>query len=374
MNPTRTAEAAKRLARAVGFDLVGIAPALPTKETRFVREWAERGYGGPLDGPLGYVLRRLDERQDPRNLMPRVRSVIAVGLVYDVPSDGSEPPVRIARYARGDDYHELMSDRLDALVSALEAWSGGAVEARTYVDTGPVQERVFAAEAGLGWIGKNTMLIHPALGSHLFLGVLLTDLEMTPDQREPDHCGTCRACLDACPTDAFVEPHVLDATRCISYATIEDPGPIPEELREQQGGWLFGCDVCQDVCPFNQRRGRQAPADPLGLRERLSARDQWRAPTLEWVLGLDESAFRDATRRSPLRRAKHRGLIRNALVAAGNTGDASLRPLVERYADGEDPELVEHARWALNRLAENAASTESPRPSPSAATPRRRLR
>ncbi len=194
------------------------------------------------------------------------------------------------------------------------------------------------------------MLIHPALGSHVFLAVLLTDLELAPDAREPDHCGTCRACLDACPTQAFVEPHVLDATRCLSYTTIEDPGPIPEALREAQGSWLFGCDVCQDVCPFNRRGGRRPPPDPLGLRERLAAREEWLAPALEWVLGLDESAWREATRRSALRRARWRGLMRNALVVAGNLGDPRLRPLVEAHARGDDPVLAEHARWALARL------------------------
>jgi epoxyqueuosine reductase len=354
VNADRAADAARSLARAVGFDLAGVAAAVPTDQTRFVREWADRGYGGSADGPLGYVLRRLDEREDPRRVLEGVRSVVAVGLVYD---DGvstpSVPVARIARYARGDDYHEVMSDRLRALASGLEAWYGEPIATRTYVDTGPVQERVFAAEAGLGWIGKNTMLLHPSLGSYLFLGVLLTDLAMTPDEREPDHCGTCRACLDACPTQAFPEPRVLDATRCISFSTIEDPDAIPDAMREAQGDRLFGCDVCQDVCPFNQRDRRSVPPDPLGLRERLAPRDEWRAPTVEtlaWVLDLDESAWREATVRSPLRRAKHRGLLRNALVVAGNTGDLALRPLVEKHALGDDPILAEHARWALERL------------------------
>ena len=350
--PAVAAAAVKRLGVLVGFDLVGVADAVPADETAFVRDWAARGLGGPADGPLGYVLRRLDERVDPRTLMPEVRSVVAVALAFDEPDASPEPAgsLRVARYARGDDYHDVLTDRLRALASALEAWSDTALVARIYVDTGPVLERHFAARAGLGWIGKNTMLIHPSHGSHLLLGVLLTDLPLEADAPEPDHCGTCRACLDACPTDAFVEPHVLDATLCLSYATIEDPGPIPESLREAQGGWLFGCDVCQDVCPFNQRRGRALPPDPLGLRDRLAPRDAWREPGLEWVLGLDEEAWQSATRRSAVRRAKRRGLLRNALVVAGNRGDASLRPLVERHARGDDPVLAEHARWALARL------------------------
>jgi epoxyqueuosine reductase len=362
VNPERAASAAKRLARAVGFDVAGVAEALPSERTRFVRDWAERGLGGPAGGPLDYVLRRIEERVDPRRVMPGARSVLAVGIAFGEAGPPLGPGPRVARYARGDDYHEVVGDRLKALVAALEAWHGGSLETRCYVDTGPVLERVFAAEAGLGWIGKNTMLIHPRLGSHLFLGVVLTDLEMQPDAPEPDHCGTCRACLDACPTDAFAAPHVLDATRCLSYATIEDPGPIPESMREAQGDWLFGCDVCQDVCPFNQLRGnplrgdphpRSLPPDPLGLRARLSARDEWQTAgveTLEWVLGLDERAWQRATRRSALRRAKWRGLLRNALVVAGNLGAARLRPAVERHVADPDALVAEHARWALERL------------------------
>jgi len=355
----RNAEVAKSLARAVGFDLVGIAAAAPTRQTRFVREWAERGLGGPRGGPLDYVLRRLDEREDPRRVLAGAESVVAVGLVYETGSRRHLRglPLRVARYAQGDDYHDLMEDRLRALADALEAWHQAPLPVRTYVDTGPVQERAFAAEAGLGWVGKNTMLIHPSLGSYVLLGVLLTPLPMHPDEPEPDHCGRCRACLDACPTDAFVAPHVLDATRCLSYATIEDPGPISNSLREQQGSWLFGCDVCQEVCPFNHRNPGRADSplsDPLGLRARLEPREEWQRPTLAWVLDLDEAAWRQATRRSALRRAKWRGLLRNALVAAGNSRDTSLRPLVERHANGNDPILAEHARWALERLGDDS--------------------
>jgi epoxyqueuosine reductase len=355
VNPDRTADATKQLARVLGFDLVGIAPAEPTRETRFLREWARRGLGGPAGGPLDYVLRRLDEREDPRRVLAGAKSAVCVGLVYGDgarPAAGADAPL-VARYACGDDYHEVLEDRLAALAAALEAWCERPLKTRAYVDTGPVQERALAARAGLGWLGKNTMLIHPALGSYLFLGVLLTDLEMTPDAPEPDHCGSCRACLDACPTDAFVSPHVLDATRCIAYTTIEDPGPIPEDLREGQGEWLFGCDVCQQVCPFNERRERRSGdplPDPLGLRARLAARAEWSPPSLAWVLSLDESAWRDATRRSALRRAKRRGLLRNALVVAGNRREPSLRPLLEAHARGDDAELAEHARWALARL------------------------
>ena len=223
--------------------------------------------------------------------------------------------------------------------------------ARAYVDTGPVQERVFAAYAGLGWIGKNTCLIHPRLGSYLFLGALLTDLALATDAREPDHCGSCRACLDACPTQAFVAPYVLDATRCISYLTIESRESVPVALREAHGDLVFGCDICQEVCPWNTRERRSVPPDRVGLRARLAPRPEWVGPALAWLLDLREDAWRLATRGTALRRAKHRGLLRNALVAAGNSGDASLLPQVRRHAESADAMLAEHARWALARLA-----------------------
>ena len=188
----------------------------------------------------------------------------------------------------------------------------------------------------------------------LFLGVLLTDLELTPDVREPDHCGTCRACLDACPTDAFVAPYVLDATRCISYTTIEARGPIPESMRAEQGNWVFGCDICQEVCPWNMRERRSVPHDRAGLRERIAAREHWVRPSLLWLLELDEERWRAATRKTALRRTRYRGLMRNALVAAGNSRDRSLTDAVRRHIDGEDAMLAEHARWASERIISEA--------------------
>ncbi len=346
--PRALAERAKALALALGFDRAGVAPARPTPDSGFLEDWLARGYAGEMH----YLERRADERRDPRRLFEAARSLLVVGLVYDpgpreVPAAGLG---RVARYAGGDDYHDVMLDRLRSVADALEPLAGRPVRSRAYVDTGPVLERSHAAQAGLGWIGKNTLLIDPRLGSYLFLGVLLTDLPLAPDEPEPDHCGTCRACLDACPTDAFPEPYVLDAGRCLSYTTIELRGAVPETLRAAQGSWVFGCDVCQEVCPWNQRRARAVPSDPHGLRARLAPRAPWPAPSLAWILALDESAWRAATRRTALRRAKHRGLLRNALVAAGNAGDASLVPLVRRYAEGADPLLAEHAAWALSRL------------------------
>jgi epoxyqueuosine reductase len=347
--PVTLSDRVKAVGLGLGFDLVGVARAEATRETEFLREWLARGYAGEM----GYLARRVEERVDPRRLLAEARSVVMVGLVYD-PGERAAPAAgrgAVARYAGGEDYHDVLGERLRAFGAALEPLAGAPVALRAYVDTGPVQERVFAAYAGLGWIGKNTCLIHPQLGSYLFLGALLTDLALAPDTREPDHCGSCRACLDACPTQALVAPYVLDATRCISYLTIEARDGVPEALREACGELVYGCDICQEVCPWNTRERRSVPPDPLGLRARLAPRPEWAAPALAWLLDLREDAWRAATRRTALRRAKYRGLMRNALVAAGNSGDASLAPHVRRHADADDALLAEHARWALARLA-----------------------
>ncbi len=350
--PTRDArglaQRAKELALGLGFDLAGIAPAEPSPNAQALRAWLARGFAGEM----GYLARRVDERVDPRLVLPGARAAIALAFVYDpgAAEAAPHPAARIARYAGGEDYHDVLLDRVRAFEAGLVALAERPVRTRGYVDTGPVLERAVAARAGLGWVGKNTCLIHPRLGSYLFLAVVLTDLELAPDTEEPDHCGSCRACLDACPTGAFPEPWVMDATRCIAYTTIEARGPIPEPLRVQHGDWAFGCDVCQEVCPWNRRERRVVPDDPHGLRARLAPRPEWRRPALEWLLGLDEAAWQRATRGTALRRARFRGLLRNALVVAGNCGDPGLEPLVRRLAEGDDEMLAEHARWALERL------------------------
>jgi len=350
--PESLADRVRALALALGFDRAGIASlegALPHAES--LHDWLARG----RHGEMAWLARSPEERVDPRRRLPWTRSAVVVALVYDAPgppAHPAEPPTaRIARYAGGADYHDVLLPPLRALGDALEPLAGRAVRSRSYVDTGPLLERALAARAGLGWIGRNTCLIDPEIGSYLFLGVLLTDLDLPPDAPEPDHCGSCRACLDACPTDAFPEPYVLDASRCLSYTTIELRGAIPEPLRAGQGDRVFGCDACQDVCPWNTRPRRAVPADRAGLRAALAPRPEWVRPALAWLLALDEDAWRAATRRTALRRAKHRGLLRNALVAAGNAGDALLAPLVARHADSADPVIAEAARWALARLA-----------------------
>jgi epoxyqueuosine reductase len=351
-DPAQASERVKALGLAVGFDLAGVAPAAPTRETEFLREWLARGYAGEM----AWIGRRVEERVDPRRVLPGARSVVALGLVYDpgAPRDPEPGGRRIARYAGGADYHDVLIDRVRAFEAGLAPLLGRPVRTRGYVDTGPVLERAFAARAGLGWIGKNSCVIHPRLGSYLFLAVVVTDAELASDAPEPDHCGSCRACLDACPTSAFPQPYVLDATRCISYTTIESRGALPEPLRAAHGDWVFGCDVCQEVCPWNLRERRRVPPDSHGLRARLAPREPWLAPTLAWLLALDEESWRAATRRTALRRARYRGLLRNALVAAGNSGDVSLVPLVRRHAQGDDALLAEHARWALDRLGASA--------------------
>lgn len=352
----------KSLALLLGFDLAGIARLPTSADGERFQQWLARGYAGEMD----YLARRADDRLDPSRLLPGARTALALGFVYGPdPAAPAATPMgaesgdaaargRVARYAAGEDYHEVLGDRLSALVDAVEARAGHGVGARAYVDTGPVMERALARAAGLGWVGKNTCLIHPALGSYLFLAVVLLDVDLEPDTPEPDHCGTCTACLDACPTDAFPEPYVLDARRCIAYTTIESRGAIPEELRDAHGDWIFGCDICQEVCPWNRRR--PALDDPLGLRARIAPTQADAAslrPTLEWLLGLEESAWRDATTRSPLRRARHRGLLRNALVAAGNSGEKALLPRLDAIAAGSDLLLAEHASWAARRLRQS---------------------
>jgi len=408
--PASLAERARALALALGFDRAGIARLdAPLPHAGTLRDWLARG----RHGEMAWLARDPEDRIDPGRRFPWAQSAIVVALVYDAPSEGPTAsattrssaqggppasaaaglaaaeraarrsrakPIRtpahqqvhrkdgregrpsdpgadhrgpsgaVARYALGADYHDVLLPPLRALGDALEPLAGRAVRSRAYVDTGPLLERALAARAGLGWIGRNTCLIDPELGSYLFLGVLLTDLDLPEDAPEPDHCGSCRACLDACPTDAFPEPYVLDASRCLSYTTIELRGAIPEPLREGQGEWVFGCDVCQDVCPWNTRTRRGVPPDRAGLRAALAPRAEWVRPALAWLLALDEDAWRAATRRSALRRTKHRGLLRNALVAAGNAGDASLAPLVARHVESPDPLLAETARWALARL------------------------
>jgi epoxyqueuosine reductase len=333
---------ARRLARDAGFDLVGIAGTEPPPELAFFGEWVSRGHAGEM----GYLSGQVEKRSDLRVAFPWARSVVCVGLQYDTPHPYSvdAPPEAgwISRYAWGDDYHDVMKAMLDRVVEALRA-EVGSFEARTYVDTGPVVERAWAAAAGLGAFGKNTCLLHPEHGSWFFLGEIVTDLEMEADAPRGDMCGTCTACLEACPTGALPAPGVLDATRCISYLTIELRGALPEELREGVGRHVFGCDICQDVCPWNRRRRRRGgpPFEP---------RPGTVAPDLAELARMGGEELRDRFRRSPVKRARRRGLLRNVAVALGNTGDPAHRGALEHLARDEDPVVRAHADWGLKQL------------------------
>jgi epoxyqueuosine reductase len=333
---------------ALGFDLVGIASADPPQTADAYVEWVKRGYAGEmryLEHPD-----RVARRRDPSLIVPSVRSVITVGKNYFtrwLPPEILNDPSRgiIASYAWGRDYHEVMTPRLRELQAFIEQELGRQVHGRVYVDTGPVLEREYAVRGGLGFFGKNTMLIHPRWGSWLFLGEILVDVELEYD--EPDTrgtCGACTRCLVACPTDAFVAPYVLDARRCISYLTIELKGPIPPPLRPLLGNRIFGCDICNEVCPWNKRFSRPT-ADPAFQPDL----DRVAPPLLE-LIALDDAAFRQRFRGSPVKRAKRRGLLRNVAVALGNWGDPEAVPALVQALHDPEPLIRGHAAWALGRI------------------------
>ncbi len=303
----------KGRAHELGFDLVGIARLGAVETSGYFDEWVAAGYAGEM----GYLERGAEKRRDTRLPFEGVRCAVVVAMNYG----GTQPPGPVARYARGDDYHELMVDRLNALHRWIEGAVSHTVRGKPYVDTGPILERDLARRAGLGWFGKNTNLINPELGSFFFLGELMLDLELRADDPfETDRCGSCTRCLDACPTDAFLAPRVLDATRCISYQTIEQKGPIAEMLREAIGEHLYGCDVCQSVCPWNVKFSRDATEVAFAAREFIAGKDALTLATE--VLAMDDEAFRVVFKKSPMKRAKRSGLQRNASVVLANVGTA----------------------------------------------------
>jgi epoxyqueuosine reductase len=325
----------KARALALGFDDVAVGPADPPEHGAAFERWLDAGHAGEMS----YLERGRADRLDPGRLLAGCRSVVAVALAYG-PREESPGWSGIARYARGRDYHDVMRPRLAALVAALREAGGPDVRSRAAVDTSAVLERDLAARAGLGWIGKNTNLLHPSRGSYVFLGIVLTTAELTFDVPAPDRCGSCTACLDACPTEAFVAPYVLDARRCIAYLTIEHRGDIDARWRGRLGGWLFGCDVCQEVCPWNRKAppAREPALAPVGP-----------PPAAEEVLGMDEATFRERFRDSPLKRARRSGLARNAaLVLSRRTEPATLAALRRACTDG-DPVVATAARWAVEQ-------------------------
>jgi epoxyqueuosine reductase len=330
------AEGVKSRALALGFDRVGIGPAGPAEHGRRFEAWLDAGYGQGMD----YLARTRAERLDPAWLLPGCRAVVAVALAYGPRED--DPSWRpVSRYARGRDYHDVMRPRLLALADYLREGGGPEVRSRAAVDTSAVLERDLAARAGLGWIGKNTNLIAPGSGSYFFIGIVLTTAALAPDGPIADHCGTCTACLDACPTDAFVAPRVLDARRCLAYLTIEHRGDVADGWKPAVRDWLFGCDVCQEVCPWNRktpppREPALAPAAPLG--------------PLTVLLEMDDAAFRARFRGTAMRRAKRAGLARNAALVLGNRGERAAAPALRRALDDPDGGVRRAAAWALEQL------------------------
>ncbi len=342
----------KNFAATLGFTLSGIAPIEPTRESDFYAEWLDRGYAGEMH----YLERQRAARMDPQSVLPGARSVIVCAVNYNtnhVRTSFDSLRAWVSRYAWGKDYHKTLQKKLRELARWIEA-NGGA-STRCYVDTGPLTERVFAKYAGIGWFGKNTCIINQGVGSWLFLGCVLTDAELQPDLPPPDRCGSCTRCLDACPTDAFVAPYVLDSRKCISYATIELRGAIPEETRDGLGHHLFGCDICQDVCPWNRR----APAsnDPAFLPQSGLF---W--PALETLLDFSHEEWTSQIRGTSLKRARVKGLLRNLMIVAGNSGLRSLVPKLRRYLDHEDEHVRSHAAWALKKLANTDSEQSSVRP------------
>lgn len=417
MLPTATI---KQRALELGFDLVGIAPPSALKDLAFLPQWIAKGYGGEMR----YLAN--PRREDPRRVLPSVKSVICVGLIYNTPHPYStevvnpsnnegkitsgrgvpddEPPRGwISRYAWGKDYHKVIRKMLEQLRSAVEQ-TDNDVETRVYVDTGPVLERAFARLSGIGWMGKNTCIINDQKGSWFFLGVILTSLELAADISAPDRCGSCTRCLDACPTGALTEPYVMDASRCISYFNIELRGAIPEEQRTAIGRNVFGCDICQDVCPWNNRHlsvvssqlsvvptqlansSSRAEYSGIGLAHRSTATTTLPEfqpmqveiksvgspeeltnedaaahlprsepfslfnPKLEDLASITEEDFKRAFAHSPIKRTKYRGWLRNLCVVMGNSRDHRFIPWLESIAENSDPILVEHAAWALGQL------------------------
>lgn len=346
MSPAELAREVKGRARAVGFDAVGIASAAALdRDAQALAAWLRQG----RHAGMAWMARDPDRRADPRALLPGCRSVIALAMNYGPAESRSAPGrARVALYARGRDYHRILGRRLRELSAWIEDATGRA--ARTFVDTGPVLERAWAERAGVGWIGKNANLITRESGSWLLLGEILTIAEIEPDPGpHADHCGSCSACLSACPTGALVEPGVLDSRLCISYWTIEHRGVVPEERRAGNGDWIFGCDLCQTACPWNESFSRVPPDDPFERRPDLDGLDPVE------ILGQDEATFRARYSGTALLRARWDGMRRNACIVLGNRADPASVPALDSALRDADPRIRIHAAWALGRIGGPAA-------------------
>jgi epoxyqueuosine reductase len=337
----------KEWAAELGFSLCGICPAIAPPGAARLSEWLAAGYAGQMH----YLADRREAYADPNRVLDGVRSIVMVAMNYQtaVPAKPGAGQGRISRYAWGDaDYHDLIRQRLNQLATQIVELSPDA-QVRGVVDTAPLLEREFAQLAGLGWIGKNTLLLHRDAGSWFFLGAMLIDIELDYDApHHSNHCGTCRACLDACPTDAFPQPYLLDASRCISYLTIELRDAIPEELRSGIGDWIFGCDVCQDVCPWNSRA-------PLTTFAAFEPRTDSNPMELIALFSLSDEAFRDRFRGTPLWRPRRRGILRNAAIVLGNRPTNAAVPALIRGLNDPEPLVRGACAWALGREGQSAA-------------------
>ena len=335
-----SATSIKEFARTLGFIRVGIAPVRPNPESTFFNEWLSRGYAGEMH----YLERGASARMDPSTLLSGVRSVIVCAINYntDLPRTSVDRlRAWVSRYAWGADYHDTVKPRLHELARWIQEQA--PAQTRVYVDTGPVNERVFAKYAGIGWFGKNTCIIDEKAGSWLFLGCILTDLSLDADAPVPDRCGSCTRCIDACPTDAILAPYVLDSRKCISYTTIELRGEIPAADRDGVGLHLYGCDICQDVCPWNRRA-------PVSLNEEFQPNPGLFWPEIEQLLHNDEAAWKQLIRGTAMRRAKVKGLLRNLMVVAGNSGVRRFAESLSKFLEHPDEIVRSHARWAIEKL------------------------
>jgi epoxyqueuosine reductase len=333
-------------ARELGFDACRFASAAPPDSASRFQQWLDQGQ----HGEMAYLARNAHKRVDPQQVLPGARSVITLAAAYAgepaVPADGARGVV--ARYARHQDYHDVLAEPLRHLTDFLAHVGGPAVRSLWYVDTGPVLERDLAQRAGLGFIGKHTNLISRTLGNWFFLAEILTTLELPPDPAEKNRCGSCARCIAACPTQAITAPFQLDARKCISYLTIELKGSIPVELRPAIGRRIYGCDDCLEVCPWN-RFARE------GHLMRQHARPDLSTPDLLSLLDLDEAGFKQHFAGTPMLRTKRRGLLRNACVALGNVGDGSALPALQKAASDPEPLIAEHARWAADQIRSRSA-------------------
>lgn len=337
-------EKIRRKAIDLGFDLCGVAAIADVPELGYFADWLAKGYAGEM----AYLQTGRAKRQRPSLVLENARTIIIAAKNYNSHQPRTdEAPQQgrgwISRYAWGQDYHKTLKRQIKALYNYIRELTNGAAKGRYYVDTGPVLEKTWAKYAGIGWQGKNTCLISQRIGSYFFIAAILTDLDLKPDMPAADRCGSCTRCLDACPTQAFAAPYVLDARRCISYLTIEKRGTVPESLRAAVGRHLFGCDICQDVCPWN----RKAPVSPEPC---FQAREGVFNPEIRTVLAMTDDDFRRVYAGTPVKRAKYCGMIRNALIAAANSGIPALARGIRRFLSSDDAMLREHAQWALTQL------------------------